>query len=104
MPTDALSGKTGSGGSAAVSPTTVYSISDLYGLVKKFDPEFTPAPEVNPAMLNGDGTPKTFYHGTDNIFEIFDFAKFGEKNGTAEVREFITDLKYGYSIFVCQKL
>ena len=44
--------------------TTIYSIADLYRFVKQFDNEFSPAPEVNPILLNEDGTPKVFYHGS----------------------------------------
>ena len=51
--------------------TTVYSISDLYGFVKKFDNEFSPAPEVNPVLLNEDGTPRVFDHQTNAIFTEF---------------------------------
>ena len=37
------------------------SIADLYQLVKTFDKDFSAAPEVNPILLNDDGTPKVFY-------------------------------------------
>lgn len=51
--------------------TTMYSIADLYGFVKQFDKEFTPAPEVSEYVLNEDGTPKVFYHGTNADFTVF---------------------------------
>lgn len=35
---------------------TTYSISDLYGFVKTFDKEFSPAPETSEYVLNDDGT------------------------------------------------
>ena len=50
---------------------TKYSIADLYQLVKTFDKEFSAAPEVNPILLNDDGTPKVFYHGTNENFTEF---------------------------------
>ena len=40
------------------------SISDLFAFVKAFDKEFSPKP-VNELLLNDDGTPKVFYHGTN---------------------------------------
>lgn len=54
------------------SSTTTYSISDLYGFVKQFDKDFSPAPEVDKALLNEDGTPKELYHQTAEEFEEFD--------------------------------
>ena len=45
-------------------PSTI-SISDLYELVKIFDKDFVPAPEVSEYVLNEDGTPKVLYHGTN---------------------------------------
>ena len=61
--------------SAIGSITSISSISDLYALVKKCDKEFKPGKPVNPALLNEDGTPKEFYHGTDAKFTVFDRAK-----------------------------
>lgn len=46
-------------GSTMGSSTTVYSISDLFSLVKKYDKNFHPKP-VNKLLLNEDGTPKVF--------------------------------------------
>lgn len=63
---DALSEKNGSGGSTMRNSTTTYSVADVYSFVKQYDKEFTSAPEVNPRLLNKDGTPKVFYHGTPN--------------------------------------
>ena len=63
---------------------TTYSIADLYDFVKTYDKKFTPAPEVSPLLLNDDGTPKVFYHGTrENFttFELQDKAKFGRALG-----------------------
>ena len=43
---------------------SINSISDLFSLVKQYDSEFKPK-LVNKALLNKDGTPKVFYHGTE---------------------------------------
>lgn len=56
--------------------TTTYSISDLFDFVKRYDTEFFPK-SVNPTMLNPDGTPKVFYHGTNADFTAFDRKKIG---------------------------
>ena len=52
-----------------------YTISDLYSLVKRFVKDFTPAREVNPLLLNEDGTPKVWYHQTDSKISEFDLDK-----------------------------
>ena len=44
---------------------STYSISDLFAVVKKYDSEFKPKTVVK-ELLNEDGTPKVFYHGTTN--------------------------------------
>ena len=65
-------------------PTTAYSVSDLYFFVKRYDKDFTAAREVSSALLNEDGTPKIFYHGTRANFTEFllqDKAKFGRALG-----------------------
>ena len=54
---------------------TSYNISDLYRFVKRFDKDFTPAREVNPLLLNEDGTPKVWYHQTDSKISEFDLDK-----------------------------
>ncbi len=53
------------------------NISDLFSFVKQYDKEFNPKP-VNPVMLNDDGTPKVFYHSTNENFTVF---KKGERAG-----------------------
>ena len=40
------------------------SISNLYNLVKTNDKNFSAGAAANPILLNKDGTPKVFYHGT----------------------------------------
>ena len=53
------------------------NISDLFSFVKQYDKEFNPKP-VNPLVLNEDGTPKVFYHSTNESFTVF---KKGERAG-----------------------
>ncbi len=50
--------------------TTINSISDLFEFVKRYDAEFKPKP-VNRHLLNEDGTPRGFYHGTRENFTTF---------------------------------
>lgn len=50
------------------------SISDLFDLVKQYDQEFSPN-TVNPVLLNEDGTPKKFYHQTEEDFTEFDLSR-----------------------------
>ena len=47
------------------------SVADLYSLVKKYDKDFHPGKEVNPALLDENGEPKVFYHGTNKKFNVF---------------------------------
>lgn len=60
-------------------PTTNYIVADLYDYVKTYDKEFNPGKDVNPALLNKDGTPMVFYHGTDAEFTAFDPARFNTR-------------------------
>ena len=76
-------GQLGINSSSSVPNTSsINSISDLYEFVKQFDKDFTPAPEISADaakyMLNEDGTPKVFYHGTNADFTVF---RRGNKNG-----------------------
>lgn len=66
--------KSGQNGSSAVD---ALSISDLYSFVKTYDKNFYAGKEVHPALLNEDGTPKIFYHGTNNEFTEFDESMIG---------------------------
>ena len=62
---------------------SINSISDLHRFVKQFDKEFSPKP-VNSLLLNEDGTPKMFYHGTrkeNGDFYIFDYSQAKRKGG-----------------------
>lgn len=63
-------GKDRSGGSTN-DISAMYSISDLYALVKQYDKDFVSAPDVSKYLLNDDGTPKVFYHGTGEKFTEF---------------------------------
>jgi len=59
------------------------SVAQLFDFVKRYDEEFKPK-SVNPALLNEDGTPKVFYHGTRSqftTFELQDKPKFGRALG-----------------------
>ncbi len=55
----------------------IYKVADLFNFVNRNDKNFNPKP-VNPELLNGDGTPKKFYHGTNASFNVFEK---GVKNG-----------------------
>ncbi len=68
-------GKNRSGGSTDGESTTKYTVADIYEYVKNYDGEFTKGSGVNPAMLEEDGTPKLFYHGTEADFTVFDRTK-----------------------------
>ncbi len=71
IPNSVLSNK---GGLTEDTFATSISISDLFAIVKKYDTEFNPRP-VNKNLVNEDGTPKVFYHGTDTDFTEFDVQK-----------------------------
>ncbi len=62
--------------------SSTITVSDLYSFVKRFDKDFSAAHEVNPALLNEDGTPKVFYHGTRERFTVFDKTKRGSNTNT----------------------
>ena len=55
-----------------------YTVADLYELVKRYDHEFDNSQKpVAKEMLNPDGTPKVFYHGTKSYFDAFSKDFFG---------------------------
>ncbi len=64
-----------------VDSASINSIADLHRFVKRFDENFSPK-SVNPVLLNEDGTPKVFYHGTSRQFSIFDPAEMSHKEGS----------------------
>lgn len=49
---------------------TEYTVSQLFNIVKSFDKNFSP--KSSSKVTNGDGTPKVVYHGTNEIFTVFD--------------------------------
>ncbi|MDO4608898.1 MAG: hypothetical protein Q4B40_06885 [Clostridia bacterium] len=51
--------------------SSIISISDLVKCVKTKDKNYNPKP-VDPVLLNADGTPKVFYHGTSEAIAIED--------------------------------
>ena len=66
-------GKNRSGGSTNGDSTTIFSVADLYELVKRYDKDFSAGRPVNPALVNADGTPMVVYHGTNSeAFYVFD--------------------------------
>lgn len=69
------------------------SISSLYSLVKTYDKDFHPGKAVNPALLNSDGTPKAFYHGTADEITQFVSEKRGRNTEaeSAKLAFFFTD-------------
>ena len=70
--------------------SSINSIADLYALVKTFDKDFSAAPNVSEAVLNEDGTPKVFYHGTNAEFTEFKPEEIAAREGSyffAENRE-----------------
>jgi hypothetical protein len=70
------------------------SVADLYEFVKRFDKDFTVADPVSKEVLNEDGTPKVFYHGTNSDFSVFDLARSGSNFGaTSTGLFFFTDKK-----------
>ncbi len=77
-------------------PISLHNISDLYGFVKQYDPNFNPV-AVSPALLNSDGTPKVVYHGTNADFTVFDLSKSGQTApGISDGFFFFTDKKSNY--------
>lgn len=83
------------------------SIADLFAFVKQYDKEFSPKP-VNKLMLNEDGTPKVFYHGTNADFTVFDYGKIGTSSGVGILGDgfYFTDnktlsLQYGKKVYEC---
>lgn len=100
-------GQLGTSSSSSIpDASSINSIADLYGFVKQFDKEFTPAPEVSEYVLNEDGTPKVFYHGSDELFTTFGYDKIGSATGVGILGEgfYFTDQqklgkKYGKNVY-----
>jgi|GEM_PF-4992574 len=62
-------------------PATTYTVADLFAFVKENVPDFQPKP-VHPALLNEEGTPKVFYHGTGSEFYEFSTEQIGAREGS----------------------
>ena len=100
-------GQLGTSSSSSIpGASSINSIADLYSFVKQFDKEFTPAPEVSELVLNDDGTPKVFYHGSDELFTTFGYDKIGSATGVGILGEgfYFTDQqklgkKYGKNVY-----
>ena len=60
---------------------TINTVSDLFSLVKQYDPQFNPK-SVHPALLNPDGTPMVLYHGTDEPFDEFKLSEISSREGS----------------------
>ena len=56
----------------------VYTISDLFKIVKQFDKNFNPVPSSK--VVNEDGTPKIMYRGGNEEINIFDRKKSSYSN------------------------
>ncbi len=93
-----VGGQIGDNSSSSIPDTSsIISISDLYKFVNSFDKDFSPAREVSEHVLNKDGTPKVFYHGTNAEFTAFDLTKSGKNFGAvAEGMFFFIDKKQAY--------
>ena len=80
------------------------SISQLYEFVKQYDKKFTSAPEITAEtakyMLNDDGTPKVFYHGTNAKFTEFKPEEISHREGSYFFAENREDAEaYGNNIY-----
>ena len=67
--------------SPVISTADIKTISDLHAAVKQKDKNFRPK-SVHPALLNEDGTPKVFYHGTGSEFYEFSTEQIGAREGS----------------------
>ena len=60
----------------------IRTIADLYAAVKAQDRKFSAGRAVDPVLLNEDGTPKVFYHGTGASFTAFDIGQAAAAEGS----------------------
>ncbi len=78
--------------------TSINSIRDLFGFVNSLDEKFSPK-NVNPVLLNEDGTPKAFYHGTNTRFSEFKAEEIAAREGSYFFAENEEDAKaYGKNV------
>lgn len=69
--------------SASDVSTTNYSISNLFDFVKRNDSDFNLGEtSIDVNLLNEDGTPKKFYHGTNEKFTEFNPDEFAPREGS----------------------
>ena len=68
--------------SPVISTADVRTIADLYAAVKAQDRKFSAGRAVDPVLLNEDGTPKVFYHGTGASFTAFDIGQAAPAEGS----------------------
>ena len=87
------------GGLTGEMKTTAYSVADLYKFVKTYDKYFTPAHSVSTEVLNPDGTPKVFFHGTRSEFDEFLKSTAGRSSTPALAGFWFTDSKAGALAF-----
>lgn len=57
----------------SASTADIYTVSQLFNLVKASDKNFSPREASK--VVNEDGTPKVMYHGSPNDFSVFDLKK-----------------------------
>ncbi len=57
----------------SASTADIYTVSQLFNLVKTSDKNFSPREASK--VVNEDGTPKVVYHGTSDDFTVFDITK-----------------------------
>ena len=62
----------------------VNNVADLYTIVKQKDKNFVAGRKVDNLLLNADGTPKVFYHGTSSNFTKFDITQARSWEGTPD--------------------
>ena len=74
---------------------TMYSIADVYNFVKTHDDEFKQGRKISPQILESDGTPKVFYHGTADTITEFQEQFRGKNTGAFSAKKayFFTDNK-----------
>ncbi len=80
------------------SNSSVNSISDLVEIVKKYDENYKPK-TVDKVLLNENGTPKVFYHGTNETFTEFKSEEMSSREGSYFFAENKEDAKaYGKNV------
>lgn len=85
----------------------VNTVADLCAAVKTLDSNFTPR-QVHPELLQPDGKPKVFYHGSAEMFDVFSYGHIGNATGTGILGDgfYFTDdqnlaQQYGENVYQC---